>query len=104
MALQPYGSLFFAAAPVVEASLPALTEGTRHAVVILRLRGRTDLGTGLMDVLRRYALTLAATGVQAGPRLGRRARPGTAPGDRRDRTSIGTGERLCHATSAWAPR
>lgn len=60
VALQPYGSLFFAAAPVVEASLPALTDRTRHAVVILRLRGRTDLGTSLMDVLRRYALALAA--------------------------------------------
>jgi sulfate permease, SulP family len=31
-------------------------------VVILRLRGRTDLGTTFMDVLRRYAQALAATG------------------------------------------
>jgi SulP family sulfate permease len=74
VALQPYGSLFFAAAPVLEACLPAPSDDTHHAVVILRLRGRTDLGTGLMDVLRRYALTLAATGgklviVSAGARI-----------------------------------
>ncbi len=31
-------------------------------MVILRLRGRTDLGTTFMDVLRRYAQTLKATG------------------------------------------
>ncbi|MFQ1002641.1 SulP family inorganic anion transporter [Modestobacter sp. SSW1-42] len=58
--LQPYGSLFFAAAPVLEACLPAPTGDTRHAVVVLRLRGRTDLGSGVLDVLRRYALTLRA--------------------------------------------
>ena len=62
VALQPYGSLFFAAAPVLEAQLPA-TDGTgRNSVVILRLRGRTDLGTTFMDVLHRYAQALVATG------------------------------------------
>ena len=60
--LQPYGSLFFAAAPVFEAGLPALTDASRHSVVILRLRGRTDLGTTFMDVLHRYAQGLAAVG------------------------------------------
>lgn len=60
--LQPYGSLFFAAAPVFEAALPAVTEDSRHTVVILRLRGRSDLGTTFMDVLRRYALSLADVG------------------------------------------
>ena len=30
--------------------------------MILRLRGRTDLGTTFMDVLRRYAQALTATG------------------------------------------
>ena len=60
VALQPYGSLFFAAAPVLEAQLPA-TDGTgRNSVVILRLRGRTDLGTTFMDVLYRYAQALVA--------------------------------------------
>ena len=60
--LQPYGSLFFAAAPVLEAQLPATDGADRNSVVILRLRGRTDLGTTFMDVLLRYAQALAATG------------------------------------------
>lgn len=58
--LQPYGSLFFAAAPVFETALPEVTPGSRHCVVILRLRGRTDLGTTFMDVLKRYAASLRA--------------------------------------------
>lgn len=53
--LQPYGSLFFAAAPVFEDLLPDVADGTANSVVILRLRGRTDLGSTFMDVLRRYA-------------------------------------------------
>jgi SulP family sulfate permease len=57
--LQTYGSLFFAAAPVLEARLPALTDSSRNSVVVLRLRGRTELGTTFMDVLQRYARTLA---------------------------------------------
>lgn len=74
VALQPYGSMFFAAAPMFKACLPAPTEDTHHAVVILRLRGRSDLGTTLTDVLRRYSLALAATGcklviVSAGDRI-----------------------------------
>jgi SulP family sulfate permease len=56
--LQPYGSLFFAAAPVFEELLPTVSDATRNSVVILRLRGRTDLGSTFMDVLRRYALEL----------------------------------------------
>ncbi|HEY5185470.1 MAG TPA: SulP family inorganic anion transporter [Actinomycetes bacterium] len=60
--LQPYGSLFFAAAPVFESQLPAATEASRNSVVILRLRGRSDLGTTFMDVLLRYAQALAAVG------------------------------------------
>ena len=59
--LQPYGSLFFAAAPVLEAQLPATDGAGRNSVVILRLRGRTDLGTTFMDVLLRYAQALVAT-------------------------------------------
>jgi sulfate permease, SulP family len=59
--LQPYGSLFFAAAAALEAQLPA-AEGARNCVVILRLRGRTDLGTTVIEVLRRYAQVLIATG------------------------------------------
>ena len=62
VALQPYGSLFFAAAPVLESQLPAPATTSLNSVVILRLRGRTDLGTTFMDVLRRYAEALTAAG------------------------------------------
>lgn len=58
--LQPYGSLFFAAAPVFEAALPAIAPTSTHSVVILRLRGRSDLGTTFMDVLFRYGQALEA--------------------------------------------
>lgn len=58
--LQPYGSLFFAAAPTFEAALPAVAAGSNGSVVILRLRGRSDLGTTFMDVLARYAAALDA--------------------------------------------
>jgi sulfate permease, SulP family len=60
--LQPYGSLFFAAAPVFEAALPTVTDASRSSVVIIRLRGRSDLGTTFMDVLLRYAQSLVAVG------------------------------------------
>jgi SulP family sulfate permease len=60
--LQPYGSLFFAAASTFESALPVVTDGSRHSVVILRLRGRSDLGTTFMDVLHRYTHSLQAVG------------------------------------------
>ena len=60
--LQPYGSLFFAAAPIFAAALPAPTPQSRHSVVILRLRERSDIGSTFIDVLRRYAEGLAAVG------------------------------------------
>lgn len=62
--LQPYGSLFFAAAPVFEESLPEVTRDSVNSVVILRLRGRNDLGTTLMDVLYRYGQVLDDAGSQ----------------------------------------
>ena len=58
--LQPYGSLFFAAAAVFEDALPAVEDTSRNTVVILRLRGRSDLGSTFMDVLLRYAEELTA--------------------------------------------
>jgi len=58
--LQPYGSLFFAAAPTFESGLPVPTDRSRDSVVILRLRGRSDLGTTFMDVMHRYAESLIA--------------------------------------------
>jgi SulP family sulfate permease len=60
--LQPYGSLFFAAAAVFEEAIPNVTEESHNSVVILRLRGRTDLGSTFMDVLNRYADGLAEVG------------------------------------------
>jgi SulP family sulfate permease len=60
--LQPYGSLFFASAPVFEAALPRVDASSRRAVVVLRLRGHTDLGTTFIDVLRRYAEKLRDSG------------------------------------------
>ena len=60
--LQPYGSLFFAAAPVFEDKLPKVTATSRNSVVILRLRGRTDMGSTFMEVLRRYATALSGAG------------------------------------------
>ena len=58
--LQPYGSLFFAAAPAFESQLPVPEDTSRRSVVIFRLRGHTDLGTTFMQVLKRYASALAA--------------------------------------------
>ena len=60
--LQPYGSLFFAAAPIFEATLPEVTRSSRNTVVILRLRERSDVGSTFIDVLRRYAASLATVG------------------------------------------
>ena len=60
LVLQPYGSLFFASAPMFESALPAVEATSRNSVVILRLRGRSDLGGTFMDVLRRYAESLRA--------------------------------------------
>ena len=56
--LQPYGSLFFASAPVFEEQLPNVTDETHNSVVVLRLRGRSDLGSTFMDVLLHYAEAL----------------------------------------------
>lgn len=58
--LRPYGSLFYAAAAVFEEQLPAVTDDTRFAVVILNLRGRSDLGSTFIEVIERYAEDLRA--------------------------------------------
>ncbi len=60
--LEPVGSLFFAAAPTFEALLPEVTDRSENAVVILRLRGRDDIGATLVGVLVRYAGALTAVG------------------------------------------
>ena len=53
--LVPYGSLFYAAAPAFEEKLPKTDAQTSHAVVIINLHGRTDLGSTLTRTVDRYA-------------------------------------------------
>ena len=60
--LEPVGSLFFAAAPAFEAMLPEVTDQSRNSVVIIRLRGRDDVGATLIDVFVRYASALHEVG------------------------------------------
>lgn len=60
--LQPYGSLFFAAAPVLETQLPRVVPGSGGSVVVLRLRGKQELGSTFIAVVRRYAAELDAVG------------------------------------------
>jgi sulfate permease, SulP family len=77
--LQPYGSLFFAAARALEQQLPDVTAGTDRSVVILRLRGVDVVGSTLTGVLARYATALGDAGsrlmiVTDNPRLLRQLR------------------------------
>ena len=60
--LQPYGSLFFASAKAFEEQVPNVVGTTRSCVVIVRLRGRSELGSTLGKVLRRYAAELSGAG------------------------------------------
>jgi SulP family sulfate permease len=53
--LQPYGSLFFASAPLFAQKLPAVTPQTRRSVVVMRLRGVDQIGLSLIAVMRGYA-------------------------------------------------
>jgi SulP family sulfate permease len=59
--LNIYGNPFFAGARNLEENLPQVDK-TQHAVVILSLRGRTELGSTFIGVLERYALALQANG------------------------------------------
>ena len=60
-ALQPYGSLFYAAAKTLEENLPAADEAQR-AVVIFLVRGYDEFGSTMIGVLDRYARTLQRNG------------------------------------------
>jgi SulP family sulfate permease len=62
LVIQPYGSLFFASASVFEDRLPTVTDESRGSVVIVRLRGRTDLGSTLTETLNRYSEALKSSG------------------------------------------
>jgi SulP family sulfate permease len=59
--LDIYGSLFFAAAPKLRDSLPAVGAAT-CAIVVLRLRGRGTLHSATIELVRDYAADLAAGG------------------------------------------
>jgi SulP family sulfate permease len=56
--LRPYGSLFFAAAGVVEERLPKVGDDSHDSVVIISLRGKEDLGSTFINVVTRYAQRL----------------------------------------------
>jgi SulP family sulfate permease len=56
--LQPYGSLFFASAATFEERLPGVAADTNNSVVVIRLRGISDPGSTLMEVLNRYGADL----------------------------------------------
>lgn len=60
-ALQPYGSLFYAAARTFEENLPA-AERARQAAVIFLFRGYDEFGSTMIGVLDRYARTLQGNG------------------------------------------
>jgi SulP family sulfate permease len=53
--IQPYGSLSFVTAQALAGQLPDPTDESRNSVVILRIRGADEIGSTMLDVLRRYA-------------------------------------------------
>ena len=57
--LRPYGSLFFAASPLVEAAFPDVVADSRNSVVVISLRGKEDLGSTFINVIVRYSSRLA---------------------------------------------
>ena len=92
--LDVYGSLFFAGARTLREALPS-PEGAMRPAVVLRLRGRTQVGATLIEVLDEYADELAEAGgrlylsgvderVSTQLQAGRQARPepGSATGAR----------------------
>lgn len=60
--LNVYGSLFFASAPVFVAQLPRVTADSVGAAVVLRLRGKEDLGSTFLAAISQYAASLRAVG------------------------------------------
>lgn len=60
--LVPYGSLFFAAAPVFEKQLPDVDGDLERAVVILRLRGKDAVGSTFLRTIDAYARRVRAAG------------------------------------------
>jgi SulP family sulfate permease len=60
--LVPFGSLFYAAAATFEEKLPKTDARTSHAVVIINLHSRTDLGSTFMRTIDRYSEDLKSHG------------------------------------------
>ncbi|HEY1104522.1 MAG TPA: SulP family inorganic anion transporter [Agromyces sp.] len=60
--LVPYGSLFFAAAPIFAEQLPAIPERCERAVVVLRMRGTDELGSTFIRVVTDYSERLRRAG------------------------------------------
>jgi SulP family sulfate permease len=56
-----YGSVFYADADAIDARLPE-TRDTRRAVLVVRLRGRGELGSSVIGLLRSWALQLQEGG------------------------------------------
>lgn len=74
-----YGSVFYADTEAINAKLPEVT-GTRRSVLVVRLRGRGELGSSAIGLLRRWteqlkeadgALLLAGVGARMGDQLER---------------------------------
>ncbi|MBL3700772.1 SulP family inorganic anion transporter [Leucobacter luti] len=60
--LVPYGSLFFAAAPVIERQLPGVPAAAHGTAVVFRLRGKDQIGSTFLRVLETYSTALRAAG------------------------------------------
>jgi len=59
--LEVYGDLFFAGARTLDRRLPRV-EGAQRPAVVIRLRGRSDVGATLVEVLSSYAGTIEGAG------------------------------------------
>lgn len=59
--LDVYGSVFYAGTDVIDRLLPVAI-GAHDAVVVLRLRGRADVGSTFLELIRRYSAQLAEGG------------------------------------------
>ncbi|TLM99020.1 MAG: SulP family inorganic anion transporter, partial [Actinobacteria bacterium] len=81
-ALDIYGSVFYAGADVIEKLLPSPL-GSMRAAVILRMRGRTDVGSTFITMLSRYHADVERAG-------GRLMLAGVGPelADQLDRTGL----------------
>ena len=59
--LDVYGSVFYAGTDVIDRLLPDAI-GARNAVAVLRLRGRADVGSTFLQLIRRYSGQVAEGG------------------------------------------